>query len=335
MKTTMTTPRVAFKPFDYPQMEQIWNQQWVSQWYYKKIPMQKDISDFHQLEGHEKYIVEYVLKIFSQVECSVGTYWSSLIPKMFPKPEIMMVGKLFGAVEDHHAQAYNYLNELFGLTDFEAFLEDELAMNKLEQMINIQDKFDNGETTIEDIALSLLLFSGAAEGTMLFASFIILMSFKQRGLLVGTSQQMVYSVRDESLHSNTGILLFNMLCDENPGLRESIEEKAFEGFKEAIDHEYAFIDQVFSQGILEWDGDKLDAEDVKQFVAYRAAQKLEQAGYTTTHDLYEQATIDRLDWFFKETQEKETDFFFTQVTNYSLADEAFYQNPFALIDKTK
>jgi ribonucleoside-diphosphate reductase beta chain len=111
----------------------------------------------------------------------------------------------------------SYLNDTLGLDDFEAFLQDEATMDKLNTLINIR-KSDTGEYSLKDIAKSIAVFSACAEGINLFSSFAVLLSFRKSNRLIGIGQQMIFSIRDESLHSEAGCKLFRTLLEENPEL---------------------------------------------------------------------------------------------------------------------
>ena len=179
------TPRLAFKPFDYQWAYDYWFQQQNAHWMFQEINMQKDIGDWKsELNDQEKSVVGNILKGFFQSETQIADYWSTYVTKWFPIPEIKMMAITFGAFETIHAVAYSYLNEVLHLEDYEAFLHDPAIMAKLETLINV----DETDTSLENIARSLALFSACAEGIQLFSSFAIMLSLRKKNLMTGIGQ---------------------------------------------------------------------------------------------------------------------------------------------------
>jgi len=303
----ITQKRENYKPFEYPQFDVYYMQQVNSRWTHDKIPMQKDIKDWKvELSNTDKKAIEMILKNFAQTETNIGTYWSSLVPKWFPKAEIISMAQEFASMEAMHAKAYSYLNEILGLEDFKAFLEDDEIMERLELLLVPE------EETVENIALSIAIFSAIFEGVLLYSSFTTLMSFKRKNLLKGTSQQMVYSIRDESLHSKAGCELFRVLCSETPGLKESLKLKIINSFIEGVNAEFKCIDKIFENGDLS----TIKKSDLKMFIRNKANEKFKELGYDGI--IFDLATFDMeiFNWFFEEIALKNDDFFVQRVTNY-------------------
>ena len=290
------TPRLSYKPFEYPQfMENGWFAQKYAFWLHTEVPMNEDIDNWNNdMSIEERNIASRILKGFAQTECEVNFYWAQTVSKWFPKPEIVAMAIGFADQETIHAEGYSYLNETLSLDDFEAFLQDEETMAKLDFLININEensKERNG-VDLEAIATSLFAFSGIAEGTLLFSSFMVLLSFQPRNMLKGIGQIIAWSVRDESLHSNMGIELFNTLCREVPELRESIQERIYEACDIALELETNFINQVFEEIELP----NLTRLELINFIKYRLNDRLVLAGYPIKYQT-DKIMLERLAWF--------------------------------------
>jgi ribonucleoside-diphosphate reductase beta chain len=306
------TPRLAFKPFDYQWAYDYWFQQQNAHWMFQEINMQKDIGDWKsELNEQEKSVVGNILKGFFQSETQIADYWSTYVTKWFPIPEIKMMAITFGAFETIHAVAYSYLNEVLHLEDYEAFLHDPAIMAKLETLINV----DETDTSLENIARSLALFSACAEGIQLFSSFAIMLSLRKKNLMTGIGQQMIFSIRDESLHSEAGCKLFRTLIEENPHIwTEELRNDIKAGFDLALSNEFNFIDKVFELGDLE----TINKAQVKNFMFDRANRKLRELGITDlTYEVNETILLE-MDWFYiLVSGEQQTDFFFNRETGYA------------------
>ena len=166
----LTEPRYYYKPFEYQDAFEFYLNQQRAHWLADEVPLASDLNDWKlKLNESEKNLIGNILKSFAQTEVHVNDYWSSKVSQWFPKPEIVAMTSTFGAFEAIHAEAYARLNEELGLDDFQAFLEDEAAKNKIERLLETKSE------TLEEKAQSLAIFSAFTEGVNLFSSFAILM----------------------------------------------------------------------------------------------------------------------------------------------------------------
>ena len=72
----------------------------------------------------------------------------------------------------------------------------------------------NTKTKI-NIAKTLAIFGGFTEGLQLFATFAILLNFPRFNKMKGMGQIVTWSARDESLHTESIIKLYNTFVSEN------------------------------------------------------------------------------------------------------------------------
>lgn len=310
------TPRVAYKPFEYPvYYTEGWLKQAQAFWLHTEIPMQGDVKDWNEkLTDKEKNLVGNILLGFAQTECAVSDYWTQKVVKWFPKHEIQQMAMMFGSQETIHAVAYSYLNETLGLEDYEAFLHEPATAARFDNLVAADDNDD------VSVATSLAIFSAFAEGVSLYSAFAVLYSFQMRNLLKGIGQQMKWSVRDESLHSKMGCKLFRDMCVENETLLADCREKVVEAAKTMVALEMNYIDKMFEMGDIEG----IKSKDLKNFIKRRANEKLVELGYIDLGSFfaYEEESANNLDWFYHLTGGvTHTDFFAVRPTDYSKANE--------------
>ncbi len=316
--------RIEYKPFEFPEY---YNEGWLPQaqafWLHTEIPMQSDIKDWKEhLLIHEKNLVGNILLGFSQTECAVSDYWTTMVTNWFPKHEIKQMAMMFGANETIHATAYSYLNETLGLEDFKAFLHEPTIAEKFEYLTNVDGDYNHDDLATNakarrQVARSLAIFSAFAEGVSLYSSFAVLYSFQLRNLLKGIGQQMKWSVRDESLHSKMGCRLFRHMCEEYPELLSEVKSEIIHAAELMVQMEHAFIDKIFEMGDLE----NMKAKDLKNFIYRRANEKLVELGYSN-HFEYDHDSANELNWFYHLTGGVEhSDFFAIRPTAYSKVGE--------------
>ena len=312
--------RVAFKPFQYQWAYDYWFKQQNAHWLHTEINMQNDVTDWREhLNEEERNVIGNILKGFTQTETEVGNYWSSYVPQWFPVPEIKMMAQTFGAFETIHANAYAYLNDTLGLDDFEAFLEDEATMDKLKVLMDV----DPNTTDLSEIARSIALFSAAAEGIQLFSSFAVLLSFRKSNRLTGIGQQMIFSVKDESTHSEAGCKIFRTIIEENPELwTENLRKSVYDGIHYAIQSEFTYINKIFELGDLE----TITKEQLKNFMYDRANRKLVELNLKPIYNVNKQL-LNEMEWFYiLVSGEQQTDFFANRETGYSKPNEDWNDN---------
>jgi ribonucleoside-diphosphate reductase beta chain len=310
------TPRIAYKPFEYPEYyTEGWLKQAQAFWLHTEISMQSDIKDWNEkLTAKEKSLVGNILLGFAQTECAVSDYWTQRVVGWFPKHEIQQMAMMFGSQETVHAVAYSYLNETLGLEDYEAFLHEPATA---ERFANLAEAEGSSST---DIGRSLAIFSAFAEGVSLYSAFAVLYSFQLRNLLKGIGQQMKWSVRDESLHSKMGCRLFRHMCEENPELLELCREDVMKAAETMVELEARYIDKMFEAGEIEG----ISSYDLIQFIRKRANEKLVELGYIDlgSYFPFNKEAASNLDWFYHLTGGvTHTDFFAMRPTDYSKAGE--------------
>ena len=306
----LTQERNFYKPFEYQQAFEYYKDQHRAHWLADEVPLASDLNDWKlKLTVEEKNLIGNILKSFAQTEVHVNDYWSSKVSQWFPKPEIVAMTSTFGAFEAIHAEAYARLNDELGLDDFQAFLEDEAAKNKIERLL--ETKSD----TLEEKAQSLAIFSAFTEGVNLFSSFAILMSFQLRNLMKGTGQIVEWSVRDESLHSKAGCWLYKTLIKENPQLdTPKLRNAIVEACELSVQLEFDFIDKAFEMGDIE----NLNKEQLKNFIKQRANEKMVELGYSAIYNDIDPNLLKQMEWFGHLTSGKtQQDFFAGRVTSYS------------------
>ncbi len=126
-----------------------------------------------------------------------------------------------------------------------------------------------------EVQMTLAVFGAFTEGLQLFASFAILLNFPRFNKMKGMGQIVSWSVRDESLHTQSIVRLFRTFISENPELwTEDFERELYKACETIVTHEDAFIDLAFELGEVEG----IEAPEVKRYIRYIADRRLTQLG---------------------------------------------------------
>ncbi|PCJ38784.1 MAG: ribonucleotide-diphosphate reductase subunit beta [Alphaproteobacteria bacterium] len=302
--------RIVYKPFQYPWAYDAWLTQQRVHWLPEEVPMADDVKDWNMniTEG-EKHLLMQIFRFFTQADVEVNNCYMRHYTQVFKPTEVQMMLAAFSNMETIHVAAYSHLLDTLGIpeTEYEAFLKyDEMkAKYDYMQIWGVDSK--------EDIAKTLAVFGGFTEGLQLFASFAILMNFPRFGKMKGMGQIITWSVRDESLHTNSIIKLFHTFVQENPEVwTDKLQADLTQACQTIVTHEDAFIDLAFEMGDIEG----LTAKEVKDYIRYIADRRLTQLNLSPVYFV----GINPLPWMDEILNGIEhVNFFENRATEYSKA----------------
>jgi ribonucleoside-diphosphate reductase beta chain len=243
------------------------------------VPLAEDVKDWHKkLTGAERNLLTQIFRFFVQADVEVNNCYMKHYSQVFQPTEVQMMLAAFSNMETIHIAAYSHLLDTIGMpeAEYEAFM-------KYGEM---KDKYDYmqewGVETKTDIAKTLAVFGAFTEGLQLFASFAILMNFPRFNKMKGMGQIVTWSARDETLHTNSTVRLFNTFVHENPEIwNDEMRNDLYEACKTVVSHEDAFIDLAFEMGGVEG----LEPQEVKDYIRFIGNRRLEQLNLEPLFDI--------------------------------------------------
>ncbi|MDP7392064.1 MAG: ribonucleotide-diphosphate reductase subunit beta [Alphaproteobacteria bacterium] len=299
-----------YKPFRYPWAYDAWLTQQRIHWLPEEVPLADDVKDWHKnLTLAEQNLLTQIFRFFTQADVEVNNCYMKHYSQVFKPTEIQMMLSAFSNMETVHIAAYSHLLDTLGMpeVEYQAFLKYKAMKDKYDYMQQW------GVSSREDIAKTLAIFGGFTEGLQLFASFAILMNFPRFNKMKGMGQIVTWSVRDESLHTNSIIRLFKTFISENEDIwTDELQRELYVAASTIVDHEDAFIDLAFEMGGVEG----LEAADVKQYIRYIADRRLGQLGLNPIHHI-ESNPLPWMDEMLNGVEH--TNFFENRATEYSRA----------------
>jgi len=314
--------RVAFKPFEYPEILVFKDAIRHSYWLHSEWNFTSDVHDFHALEEKEKNIIKNAMLAISQIEVSVKKFWSDLGDR-FPKSEFDQVGITFGESEIRHSDAYSHLLEILGMNDdFEELLKNPQILgrvNYLTKYIKNSKDQDNNK-----FAFTLTLFSIFVENVSLFSQFLIIKSFnKYKNILKDIDNVVQATQLEESLHAKFGAMLVGLIKEEHP---EWFDEQFYKDLEVAcqksFEAEKNIIDWIFEKGDLDF----ISKEIVIEFVKDRFNQSLIIIDAKPIFEVNENL-VNKVRWFEEEIKsDVNVDFFHKKSTNYTKKIQAITED---------
>ena len=302
--------RTIYKPFQYPWAYDAWLTQQRIHWLPEEVPLGDDIKDWHnKLNAGEQNLLTQIFRFFTQADVEVNNCYMKHYSQVFKPTEIQMMLAAFSNIETIHISAYSYLLDTLGMpeTEYQMFLQYKAMKDKYDYMQ------EWGTATKTDVAKTLAVFGAFTEGLQLFASFAILLNFQRFNKMNGMGQIVTWSVRDESLHTNSIIKLFRTFVSENPEIwNDELEKDLYTACSTIVDHEDAFIDLAFEMGGVEG----LEGHEVKQYIRYIADRRITQLGLKPVYKIDKNP----LPWLEEMLNGVEhTNFFENRATEYSRA----------------
>jgi ribonucleoside-diphosphate reductase beta chain len=306
--------RVAFKPFEYPEILEYKNAINHSYWLVSEWNFIGDIHDFSvKLTDVEKSAIKNAMLAISQIEVSVKKFWTKLGDR-FPKAEFEQVGVTFGESEVRHSDAYSHLLQVLGFNDdFVMLLENPVIQGRVDYLTKyLKGASDNSN---ENYTLTLTLFSIFIENVSLFSQFLIIKSFnKYKNTLKDIDNDVQATQKEETIHALFGVALIKLIQKEQPDwFNDEFFIKLQRACKKAYDAECNIINWIFEAGELEF----LPKDVVIEFIKNRFNESLAMLGAEQAFDV-DKKKLEKVRWFDDEIYaEVNTDFFHKKPVTYS------------------
>jgi ribonucleoside-diphosphate reductase beta chain len=311
---------VAFKPFEYPDVVAFKDAINHSFWLVSEWNFTADLQDFNvKLDAVERNAIKNTLLAISQIEISVKRFWTKLGDR-FPKAEFEQVGVTFGESEVRHADAYSHLLQVLGLNDdFTMLLQNPVIQGRVDYLT----KYLKGaaDSSNQNYALTLTLFSMFIENVSLFSQFAIIKSFnKHRNLLKDIDNVVQATQKEETIHALLGATIVKYIKTENPEwFNEDFYKTIHRAAKKAFEAECQIIDWIFEAGELPF----LPKETVKEFIKQRFNESMVLIDAPLVFEV-DKDKLETLRWFDEELQtEVNNDFFNKKSVAYSKKMQSF------------
>lgn len=296
------------------QDDKIWNmykKQVDCFWRAEEIDLTKDLAHWDALESDERTFISMILAFFA---ASDGIVLENLAVRFMSDVQISEARAFYGfqiAMENIHSESYSLL--------IETYIKDEAEKDKLFNAIEnfpcIQKKAKWAQKWINDnrsnFAKRLVAFA-CIEGIFFSGAFCSIYWLKKRGLMPGLTFSNELISRDEALHTEFAVLLYNKL------LKRMSKTKIHEIIKEAVEIEIEFICEALPCKLI-----GMNSKLMSQYIQFVADRLSVQLGYDKIYNV-----TNPFDFMELISIEQKTNFFESRVSDYALANKTMDDDVF-------
>lgn len=282
-------------------------------WRSEEIDLSKDMNHWLALSDSEKYFISMILAFFAS---SDGIVLENLGMRFCNEVQVAEARAFYGfqiAMENIHSETYSLLIDTYIKNPEE---KDKL-FNGIDNFPCIKKKADWAQKWIGDkrsnFATRLIAFA-CVEGIMFSGAFCSIYWLKKRGLMPGLTFSNELISRDEALHTEFAILLYNKL------LKKVSKNKVYEIIKEAVEIETEFICDALPCRLI-----GMNAELMTQYIQFVADRLSLQLGYDKIYNVN-----NPFDFMVLISVEQKTNFFESRVSDYALANKTITEDIFEL-----
>ena len=284
--------RFTVFPLRYPKLWELYKKAQMSNWTAEEVDLGKDMDDWNTMSRDEQHFVKYILAFFA---ASDGIVFENLSVN-FAKEVQLSEARSFYAYQEHnemvHGETYSLLIEKY-ITDHK---EKDETFRAIETIPCIKKKADWALKWFDQelpFRERLVAFA-CVEGIFFSGSFCAIFWLKKRGLMPGLSFSNELISRDEAMHQEFAVALFELL-NHKPS---ETTVKAIVGSAVAIEKEF-IIDALPCRLI------GMDAQKMSEYIEFVADRLLKQLGFqpiwntTNPFDFMENISLDGKTNFFE------------------------------------
>ena len=257
----------------------------ANNWMPTEISMQQDIKQWknNEITEDEKLLVKRCLGFFAGSESLVGNNLLLSAFRFITDAECRQYILRQAFEESLHNLTVVYICDSLDLDIDEVFTayetipsikaKDDFLM-EITSDISRQDFDPASKEGKQEILRNLLTYYIVCEGTFFFSGFAMLLALGRQNKLQGVSDQIKYTLRDESNHIAFGTYLINTIVEQNPSIwTKSMQDEFISHMKSAVELEIDYAKDVLPTGIL-----GLNAEMFISYMHYIGNRRIEAIG---------------------------------------------------------
>jgi len=307
--------RYVMFPLQDQDIWQLYKKMFDCMWRAEEIDLSKDMKHWESLNDDERHFIKMILAFFA---ASDGIVVENLGARFLTEVQLPEARTAYGfqlMMENVHSETYSLL--------IDTYIKDQSEKTRLFQALDnfpcIKKKGDWAIKWINDnrssFAARLVAFA-CVEGIFFSGAFCSIYWLKKRGLMPGLTFSNELISRDEGMHTDLAIMLFNKL---NKKLNKS---KVKDIVREAVAIEKEFICEALPCKLI-----GMNAKLMSQYIEFVADRLLVQLGCTKEYKVE-----NPFDFMEMISLEGKTNFFEKRVADYSLVSDKKDASVFDMTD---
>lgn len=279
-------------------------------WRVEEVDLSKDLVHWEKLTDNERHFIKMILAFFA---ASDGIVLENLGMRFMSEVQLSEARAFYGfqiMMENIHSEMYSLL--------IETYIKNKDEKHKLfkamEEYPCIKKKANWAMKWIHDKRSSFstrLLAFACVEGIFFSGAFCSIYWLKKRGLMPGLTFSNELISRDEGMHTDFAVLLYQ----KQPKLNK---KRVAEIVREAVEIEKEFICDALPCRLIGMNSDLMS-----KYIEFVADRLLVQLGYEKLFN-----TTNPFDFMEMISIERKTNFFESRVSDYSLVDTTKKENAF-------
>ena len=305
--------RFVMFPIKHDDIWQMYLKQVDCFWRPEEIDLKDDLTHWQTLTADEQHFISVILAFFA---ASDGIVLENLASRFMLEVQVSEARAFYGlqiAMENIHSHTYSLL--------IETYIRNADEKNRLFRAIEhfpcIKKKSDWAQKWIHDnrssFATRLVAFA-CIEGIFFSGAFCSIFWLKKRGLMPGLTFSNELISRDEALHCEFAILLYNKL------VKKMDKSRIHEIIKEAVQIESEFICEALPCRLI-----GMNSEMMTEYIQFVADRLSVQLGYPKIYN-----ATKRFDWMETISLEAKCSFFEKRNGEYALANKSGASEAFDL-----
>ena len=295
--------RFVFFPIEYPRLYKMYKDHMAVFWTVEEIDLARDIGDWgKKLNKDEQHFIKHILAFFA---ASDGIVIENLGGRFIDEVQVTEAKAFYSfqmAIENIHSEMYSLLIDTF-IKDNK---EKDYLFNALDNIPSIKKKGDWSLRWIEDkssnFATRLIAFA-CVEGIFFSGAFCSIYWLREKGIMPGLCLSNEFISRDESLHTEFAILLYDHL------LNKLDDDIIYKIITEAVEIEKEFIIESIPCRLIGMNSDLMS-----EYIEFVADRLIVQLGLKKIYN-----TENPFDFMDRISIEGKSNFFEKRESNYSLA----------------
>ncbi|KAJ4814760.1 Ribonucleoside-diphosphate reductase small chain [Rhynchospora pubera] len=294
--------RFCMFPIKYPSIWEFYKKAVASFWTAEEIDLSHDLVHWdHTLTPHERHFISHVLAFFAS---SDGIVLENLATRFMSDVQVHEARAFYGfqiAIENIHSETYSLL--------LETYIKDPVEKTRLFSAIEtlpcVTKKAEWALRWIEssDTFAERLLAFACVEGIFFSGSFCAIFWLKKRGLMPGLTSSNELISRDEELHCDFAVLLYQLLKNKLD------EERVRLIVADAVEIEKQFVCDALPVALVGMNGDLM-----AQYIEFVADRLMVELGYKKLYGV-----ANPFDWMELISLQGKTNFFEKRVGEYQKA----------------